>query len=52
MTERPSFPADLVLTTERLTLRPLADADLDAIPSRRKSAGAWAQPLTHVARSW
>ena len=31
MTDRPSFPADLVLTTERLTLRPLDDADLDAI---------------------
>ncbi|MEV6845593.1 GNAT family N-acetyltransferase [Actinoplanes sp. NPDC051411] len=25
------FPADLVLTTERLTIRPLADADVDAI---------------------
>jgi RimJ/RimL family protein N-acetyltransferase len=25
------FPADLVLTTERLTLRPLDDSDLDAI---------------------
>jgi RimJ/RimL family protein N-acetyltransferase len=31
MSERPSFPADLVLTTERLTLRPFADSDLDAI---------------------
>jgi RimJ/RimL family protein N-acetyltransferase len=31
MTDRPSFPADLVLTTERLTLRPLADPDLDPI---------------------
>ncbi len=31
MDEPSSFPADLVLTTERLTLRPLADADLDAI---------------------
>jgi RimJ/RimL family protein N-acetyltransferase len=31
MNDRPEFPADLVLTTERLTIRPLGDADLEAI---------------------
>ena len=31
MSDHPTFPADLVLTTERLTLRPLGDGDLDEI---------------------
>jgi RimJ/RimL family protein N-acetyltransferase len=31
MSDRPEFPADLVLTTERLTIRPLGDSDVDEI---------------------
>jgi RimJ/RimL family protein N-acetyltransferase len=42
MTDRPSFPADLVLTTERLRLRPLADSDLDTI------VVAGSDPLTQM----